>query len=306
MQVSGLDRVNYINIAAMLFSAALAIIIPFELVLLSYAILGPGHYLTEISWLKGRQFFTLKKYDYLIILGTVLIAYLVKLPTATLVFYAFGMSLILLAIKSNVYRFFAAAILIVAGYFLLNQNILRAIFGLYVPTLIHVYIFTGAFLLFGALKARNVSGYLSLLCFIICPAILCLLFTGYHTTPTAWAVGNYSHFKHLNTGILGNGPLLNIYTSKASILLTRIIAFAYTYHYLNWFSKTSVIHWHHISVTRASIIGIVWAASIALYFYNYNLGIKWLFMLSLVHVILEFPLDQRSFIGIGRELKARF
>ncbi len=52
-----LNRINYYNIIAMLASACLAVIIPFELVLLSYAILGPAHYRTEISWLQGQAVF---------------------------------------------------------------------------------------------------------------------------------------------------------------------------------------------------------------------------------------------------------
>ena len=42
-------RVNYINIALMLISAAVAFCHPLELFLFSYAVLGPLHYLTEIS-----------------------------------------------------------------------------------------------------------------------------------------------------------------------------------------------------------------------------------------------------------------
>ena len=31
----------------------------------------------------------------------------------------------------------------------------------------------------------------------------------------------------------------------------------------------------------------------------------WLFMLSLLHTILEFPLNHRGFMGTGREIKSR-
>jgi hypothetical protein len=297
-----IGRINYYNILAMLTASALAIVIPFELVLLSYAILGPAHYLTEISWLKERQFFTLKKYDYLII-GAVLIAGIaLRLPYANVVFYTFGLSFILLVIGNNISRFIAFALLIAAGYFLLTNNILRTIFGLYVPTLIHVYVFTGAFMLFGALKDKIVSGYLAFIVFLLCPVLLCVLFTGYHHTTAAWAASSYGGFIRINTTTLRN-PALNVFASPASIILTRIIAFAYTYHYINWFSKTQIINWHRITATRAVIIGIIWIASVGLYFYNYRLGIKWLFMLSLLHVILEFPLNQRSFIAIGKELR---
>ena len=299
-----LTRINYYNILAMLASACLAVLIPFELVLLSYAILGPAHYLTEISWLKGRQFFTLKKYDYLFIIAILILALAFKLPYANLLFYTFGLSFLLLFIKANVNRLIAAILLVVAGYFLLGHNLLRTIFALYMPSLIHVYIFTGAFLLYGALKSKGISGYLAFFIFLLCPILLCILFTDWHSAPTTWAVNNYKPFISLNTTTLRN-QAINIYTYKGSIILTRVIAFAYTYHYLNWFSKTRVINWHRISLTRAIIIGVIWAASVALYFFNYRVGFRWLFMLSLLHVVLEFPLNHRSFIGIGREIRRR-
>ena len=288
----------------MLAASCLALIIPFELVLLSYAILGPAHYLTEISWLESRQFFTLKKYDYLLIIAVVLTSLLFKLPYANLVFYTFGLSFILLIIKGSIKRLLAFFILVIAGYFLLSPNILRTIFGLYVPTLIHVYVFTGAFILFGALKDKIVSGYLAFIIFLVCPVLLSVLFTSYHNMPSTWAIGNYGYFGRINAITL-RSPSINIFTNQASIILSRLIAFAYTYHYINWFSKTRIINWHNVSIIRAVVIGLIWAASVALYFYNYRIGIKWLFILSLAHVILEFPLNHRSFLGIGRELKSK-
>jgi len=51
------------------------------------------------------------------------------------------------------------------------------------------------------------------------------------------------------------------------------------------------------------MIALIWVASVVLYFYNYRLGIRWLFLLSLAHVILEFPLNHRSFLSIGKEMK---
>ena len=58
------DRINYLNIGLMLLSCGIALFIPFELFLFAYAVLGPAHYLTEISWLQKRRFFTPKHYDF--------------------------------------------------------------------------------------------------------------------------------------------------------------------------------------------------------------------------------------------------
>jgi hypothetical protein len=44
--------------------------------------------------------------------------------------------------------------------------------------------------------------------------------------------------------------------------------------------------------------------SLGLYAVDYSVGLKWLFFLSFTHVLLEFPLDQLTFLGVGRELWA--
>src|SRR5579859_2461246 len=69
------DRINYINIGLMLVSCAVALYIPFELFLFAYAVLGPAHYLTEISWLEKRPFFTRGKYDFWLIAALAALAF---------------------------------------------------------------------------------------------------------------------------------------------------------------------------------------------------------------------------------------
>ena len=48
---------DLLNIAFMVLALSLAIFLPFELFLFSYAVLGPLHYLTEIHWLRKRNYF---------------------------------------------------------------------------------------------------------------------------------------------------------------------------------------------------------------------------------------------------------
>jgi hypothetical protein len=49
------DTVNYVNAGLMVLSCLAAYVFPFELFLFSYAVLGPLHYLTEISWLGAER-----------------------------------------------------------------------------------------------------------------------------------------------------------------------------------------------------------------------------------------------------------
>jgi hypothetical protein len=75
--------------------------------------------------------------------------------------------------------------------------------------------------------------------------------------------------------------------------IQSFIAFAYTYHYLNWFSKTGVIGWHRVPKGRLLASVALWLAAVGLYAYNYLVGLTVLLFLSLLHVFLEFPLNHR-------------
>src|SRR6266480_4246173 len=45
------------HLGLMLSALGLTYLVPFELLLLSYVVLGPAHYATEISWLHDRKYF---------------------------------------------------------------------------------------------------------------------------------------------------------------------------------------------------------------------------------------------------------
>jgi len=85
----------------------------------------------------------------------------------------------------------------------------------------------------------------------------------------------------------------------------RLIAFAYLYHYLNWFSKTSIIKWHETTRTRAAGIAGVWIGAGLAYLYDYRLGFGILYIMSMLHVFLEFPLNHQTLVEIGKTLRSR-
>ena len=55
--LSATERLDLLNIGLMGVACAVAFVVPFELFLFSYAILGPLHYLTEISWLHDQKYY---------------------------------------------------------------------------------------------------------------------------------------------------------------------------------------------------------------------------------------------------------
>jgi hypothetical protein len=77
--------------------------------------------------------------------------------------------------------------------------------------------------------------------------------------------------------------------------LAGLLSFVYTYHYLNWFIKVRVINWHKIPKPRLAGIAGLSATATGLYLYDYSLGLKLLFSLSMLHVVLEFPLNAITF-----------
>lgn len=314
------SQIDWLNIFLMLLSAGLAFYLPFELFLLAYAVLGPLHYLTEISWLHQRQFFTTSKYDFLwlVLFGVLLllITFGPKIgitPTgpswaANINYLAFigALAMVLFRQWTSKWIFVLGAAILMAG--LMRQSAYLIFFAIFLPTIVHVYLFTGAFILYGALKSRSKAGLLSFFVLIGCGVGLLLSTRFGSVTVDDNVRSKYELFALLNTAIshlLGWGQI-NVYESPQGWAIMRFIAFAYTYHYLNWFAKTSIIKWHQISLKRAALITVLWLASVSLYFINYEMGFITLFTLSFLHVYLEFPLNHQCFIGIGRELKQRW
>ena len=163
------------------------------------------------------------------------------------------------------------------------------------------------------LERKSAAGYASLGVFLACGALAVWLPNLAGESHTGAPAVFWRGFRELSFASLGDllghsvDQLIgtNVYTSGLVLRLVRFLAFAYTYHYLNWFSKTSIIQWHAVSKARLTIVMALWLASVGLYAINYDLGLRWLFLLSMAHVLLEFPLNHRSFVEIGAELKRR-
>jgi len=309
-----ISKINIINVFLMLLSFCFAFIFPFELFLIVYAVLGPLHYLTEINWLHKKNYFTTQKKDYyvhILILCLISIAlfsplsFYLRKYLATFIFIAFCSSFAMVYFKETKSKiiFNTVAIIISFLLFYLFESKFSIIFSMFLPTLIHVFIFTGIFILVGTLKDKSRSGKLSLVFFIICAVVLLFIPINYNfSVITDQIQNNYHSFEKLNQKIITVFSQFttsnDVYFSNIGIQVMRFIAFAYTYHYFNWFSKTSIIQWHDTSKFKLIIIVLIWITSIILYFYDYNIGLKWLYILSMAHVFLEFPLNFISILNL--------
>jgi hypothetical protein len=321
------DQLNYLNVGLMLLSCAAAYAFPFELFLFSYAVLGPLHYLTEISWLHDRNYFVAPersgrmKWAWLALVLTTLAVMLYGMyaekilhqnPSPVfeiaLFYLVFVTALLLMFVKKMTYAI-GLIILTLIVLFVSSDTRYYALTAFFLITIIHVFVFTAAFILYGALRGKSLSGILSLVVFVLC-VVSFFVFAPNEIGSKAgeYVRSSYSSFSTLNAELikffnLGPGTTLReIYESSAGLNVMRLIAFAYTYHYLNWFSKTSIIKWHEISKNRTIAIVGIWLVAIGIYAYSYQTGMAMLYFLSVLHVMLEFPLDHKTFAGIGSEL----
>lgn len=299
----------------MLLSAVLAFILPFELFLFSYAVLGPLHYLTEIGWLHKKNYFTKGKYDFVFLsVLCVLVFYFSYVnPTKNqtiipnLILYGILLALIFVFVKDNLYRI-VLAVLAVIGISVSKMGFDYVIWvGIFLPTIIHVFIFTWAFMFYGVLKNKSFSGYLSIIALVLIGvSFFVIKAPGLQYEVSAYVGKSYELFYLLNKFLIeffGLETTLTseralVYATNAGFIVMRFIAFAYTYHYLNWFSKTSVIQWHKVPKKTLYITLVLWVFSVVLYVIDYNIGLKALYFLSFLHVFLEFPLNITSFQGI--------
>ena len=240
------DRINYVNIGLMVITAVLAFALPFETFLFAYAFLGPLHYLTEISWLHDRQYFSKGKYDFVVLLVIgVLLSFAafandfgydweiynqfveLNLFDKLLVFALF--SAVLFALVKNVFVKILSCLLLfvfVSGWLskdneAANQNS-TAIFALtsLVPTLIHVYVFTGLFMLYGALKSRSKSGLWQIVAFVLMPLVLVFFIpvNSQQSAPSDYGKRAYyadgNGFHNTNLSIMSHFKLIPEVTNK--------------------------------------------------------------------------------------------
>ncbi len=296
-------RIDQLNLGLVILACLIAHAAPLEMLVLSYAILGPAHYLTEISWLHDRQYFTKRRFDYL----PICLLGFIGLASGDLeIFYYCLIACFWLAISMAFIANWAHRIGATLGAGLISLMLFvetdAVWFFILLTSLVHILVFTGVFILLGALRNNSIFGFATLAALILCGATFFvpgqpwLAATQFGRDTIPYMEPAYLAFFEL-IGVDGRGP-------NAERLL-GFISFAYTYHYLNWFSKTGVIGWHRVSPQRTSLIAAAYILCIGLYAYDYQLGFKAVLFLSFGHVILEFPLNGLSIAQTGRLLTAR-
>lgn len=319
---------HLLNAAFMALSALVAWTWPFELFLFAYAVLGPLHYLTEISWLQDHQWFGSSKHDWVVptlaaaggcvayglsgrerglaaasiaAFGVTVNASWAQLMTIIAVAAGFGAAFAPSARRKTAY----GAGLLTIGVVSVQSEAGRLLVSVFLVTLVHVLIFTSCFMLYGALKTRSAAGYASWALHLALPAAMLAMSW---SSPVGMAVSRES--------IQRSAPVHHLLFAVCRVFgvaedqqhataAMRVVAYAYTYHYLNWFLKAETIRWHRVPPRRLAAILSLWLLAVALYAVDWNMAFGALLVLSIAHVYLEFPLNWRTMTGLATELNAR-
>jgi hypothetical protein len=298
-----MPRADAIHLGLMLSALALAYLLPFELLLLAYAILGPAHYLTEISWLHDRRYFlSARPIALVLVAASVAAATVPSVPqSGLLIWSAFAVGALAISGLKWTQR---AVLLLVLGAVtaaLAAGQVLIAVTAVLLPTLIHVSVFTLVFMILGAYRAGSRAQAVLVLVYLAAVALILLVPPGPLPRSMPLARLGWQYFGGVAPAL---GQVLHIPSVIFDSRLTGLLSFVYTYHYLNWFIKADVIGWRHIPVGRLAAIVALSVMATGLYFYDYAKGFTVLLALSLLHVGLEFPLNAvsiRQLAGIAAQ-----
>jgi hypothetical protein len=292
-------RNDIAHLGLMLAALAAAYVLPFELLLLSYAILGPAHYFTEISWLHDRGYYLPHRGLAAVLAAVAFGAMFIAEPywSGVLLWSVFAACAILATTKEPrrivMYGTLAAALTLA----MVVAEVPFAIAGALLPTFIHVSLFTLVFMTLGAVRASSPAQFALVGLYLAALLLIVIVPPWAGTVIPALARIGRENFGSVAPAL---GSLFGMPNLEFGGRITGLLSFVYTYHYLNWFIKADVIRW--AAVPRPRLIGIVAAsaASTALYFCNYEIGILVLLVISLMHVLLEFPLNAISMRDLGR------
>lgn len=331
-------KVEWINIGLMILCAFGARFFPFELLVGSFLILGPAHYLTQISWMRDRNYFVASKqvglWGWMLPFGFLWVSALGMSSdpiTPLLIFgilccFWMGYSWACLdpyaSVSAKLFKIFsvlAFAFLTSIAFYTLRVDmvfissrpwLIFAIpfsLGILLPTVLHVFAFTAAFMLSGYRKSNEPVSLASFLV-LLSGSILLMM----------WPMEPQEISSILSPTLNFFNPLVELMTQHGmfnqwykvsdspspqslpyfSSQIASVLAFIYTYHYLNWFSKVEILRWNKMN--RPRFIGVLacYVGVLSIMAFSFGTGLVLAIYLANVHMLLEIPLDMRVILGL--------
>jgi hypothetical protein len=297
-------RTDAVHLGLMLLALGMTYLVPFELLLLSYVILGPAHYTTEISWLHDRKYFL--PHRGVAVALAVIAAAAAMIDSASWFGFVMWSAFVVCALFSATTTAAQGVVLLIGAAGLTAIMYTRApalaVLGVLLPTLIHVSLFTLIFMTLGAYRSGSRMQAALIGVYLVAIGLILAIPPSASSAIPAFAQVGRDYFGNVGPAL---GRLFGNPDLRLDARLTGLLAFVYTYHYLNWFIKADVIRWTDIPPGRLALVVAVSAASTGLYFYDYSLGFSILLALSLVHVVLEFPLNALAMRQLGDAIRAQ-
>jgi hypothetical protein len=291
-------RNDIVHLCLLAAALAASYLLPFELVLLSYVVLGPAHYFTEISWLHDRGYFLPHRGIAIGLVAAAFGAMFMATPywSGVLLWTLFAGTAIAATTRSAQFAALLAIVATALTLVLAVGGMPFELVGILLPTVIHVGAFTLVFMTLGALKARSTAQLAIVGAYLAGLALILIV--------PPWEGAQLPLLARLAKENFGDvapalGSLVGVPDLQFGGRVTGLLSFIYTYHYLNWFIKAEVIRWAQVPRARLAVIAAASAGSTALYFYNFAVGILVLLLISMMHVLLEFPLNAISIGQLG-------
>jgi hypothetical protein len=291
-----------------------------ETLAFAIVVLGPLHYLTELAWLWRRGVFVAGSAPRwtLVAVGTAGAAAVLGLDAGV----GAGLRPVLQAIAVDA-MVVAAAVALVATRGLADPRGIAVVvvaavvaseaatrsawgsgwllaFGLLLPTVVHVLLFTALFMAHGATTAPrdNLPGLVGL----VAGTLVLALTPALPPEPVGLAADLYE----ASLGFLRDAGVAlwpGAAPADAAARVTRLLAFAYTHHFLNWFEKTGRIGWaRQPSRELAPLLG-VWLALVLATLADARWGLALVFVPNVLHVVLELPLNWRTADALAASLR---
>jgi len=313
--IQGIRKSDWADFASLLLSAVAAAFAPLQVFLFAYIFLGPIHYLTEMAWLRKKEFYfregLVSARIYMVL--AVATAAMVLLQFVTHRDFSFWIIAPLLLVSLSVWLRNRFALLAVAMVGLALAILVRPwvyFIAMIVPTLVHVYFFMGIFMISGAFR-KTTAGFAKWVnpaLLVVLPLLLLSLNMHYAQPGEFWlhseavSFGNmHRHLIHdLHHTMQVNDTLLG---DRFMAALLRVFAFAYLFHYLNWFAKTELLQWHKISGRTWATVATLYVAAIGVYLWNVRIGYIVVNFLGMMHVLLEFPLNWHTMKFVTARLR---
>lgn len=199
------QRVDLLNFFLIWITLGAALAWPFQLFLFSYIVLGPLHYLTEINWLDRQNYFLRAKdrgaFVWTMVVIVAALAVCTVLPETdkweftrpihkavyegswqniaqavrwsyVLILLAFVMSAAWVLTDRWLLRVVVMAFCLLSSLLFYRMPALAILFGIFLPTIIHVFFFTICFMFYGSLKAKSGWGYVNVASMFVVLAVI--------------------------------------------------------------------------------------------------------------------------------------